>query len=129
MPIAIDAPRILVKTRAGLPTTPLALGAAAGRFTATPLFHSIGLGQGIAAPSTWYALTPATPLDGGNPWDMCHAALQSGLGIAGPPVEFAEPDFRQQWIIGRDAEQTLASRMIPTRYGFRTRRTVNSPRR
>jgi len=108
MPIAIDASRILVKTRAGLPTASLALGAAAQRFTATTLFHSIGQGLGIVAPSTWYSLTPATPFDGRNPWDLCHALLQSGLGVAGAAPEFAEPDFQQQWITGRDAEKTLA---------------------
>ncbi len=108
MPIAIDAPRILVKTRAGLPTEPMALGAAAQRFTATPLFQSIGQGQGIVASSAWYVLSPATSLDGGNPWDLCHTLLQGGFGVAGPAAEFAEPDFRQQWAAGRDFEQSLA---------------------
>src|SRR5690242_18342998 len=100
MPLAIAAPRILVKTKPGLTSAQLPFGGTTLAFRATPLFASAGRMQGITAPSTWYALEPATTLDSCHPWDMCHSLLQTGFGIAGAAgVEFAEPDFQQRWTI------------------------------
>lgn len=41
-----------------------------------------------------------------NPWDACHAAVGTGLGLSGGAhIEFAEPDMEQQWMWGaRDAD-------------------------
>ncbi len=33
-----------------------------------------------------------------NAWDACHRLIRSGIGIDGATVQFAEPDFEQQWL-------------------------------
>jgi hypothetical protein len=105
----VTAPRILVKTRAGLPAARITFGATTHQFTANPLFHSIGNGMGMTAPTTWHVLTPAVALDGGNPWDLCHALMRDGFGMAGAPTpEFAEPDFQQRWTTAEESENAFA---------------------
>ncbi len=107
-------PRILVKAAPGLSEMNLKLGAAAIPYAVAPLFESIGAhaALGAAPEDVWYVLTPAADAAGAieNPWDVCHRVLQEGLGIAGSPPKFAEPDIEQRWIAGTTAEggQSLA---------------------
>ena len=101
---ASATPSLLVKTAAGLPTR-FSFGATS--FRVEPLFTSIGRPSGPAAAGggTWHLLTTPDGTAGQNPWDLCHQMLQGGLGFAGAPaVEFAEPDWQQRWVVGRDAE-------------------------
>lgn len=95
-----DARRLLVKTTAAIAGQRLALGATGAEYSVEPLFESIGQqpGLGIASGATWHVLS--TDDDSGNPWDLCHSMLAGGLGIAAAPVEFAEPDLPQRWLIG-----------------------------
>lgn len=100
--------QLLVKTKPGVSGARLQIDGARVRFTAAPLFKSIGTGRGrlAAAPSaTWYVLKPAVGMaaaDFATPWDLCHQLLAEGLGVAGgEQVEFAEPDLQQQWLVGR----------------------------
>src|SRR6266581_8323261 len=100
-------PRILVKAAPGLSETKLAFGATAVPFEVEPLFKSIGSqpALGAAADDVWYVLKPTTPVEGQNPWDVCHSLLQQGFGVAGvAPPKFAEPDLEQRWITGSPAE-------------------------
>ncbi len=104
------AQRILVKAAPGLPAAQLTFGAAAVNFTATPLFKSIGTqpGLGAAAGDVWHILTPPPGFAEANAWDICHALMQQGFGIAGARApQFAEPDLEQQWITGPDTELGL----------------------
>jgi hypothetical protein len=105
--------RLLVKAPAGLPSATFRLGVAALRFEAQPLFSSIGFepGLGAAPTSTWHILNVEEQVgaEEANPWDLCHALLAEGIGIAGAPAaEFAEPDFAQSWLAGEEGEQALA---------------------
>src|SRR5262245_52354855 len=103
--------RILVKAAPGLHSVQLPFGAAPVVFTATPLFQSIGRQPvlGAAGGDTWQVLTPPPDFGEQNPWDVCHAFVQQGFGLAGAaPPSFAEPDLAQQWVTGRDAELGLA---------------------
>jgi len=105
-------PRILVKARPGLSESALALGETRIRFSAEPLFHSIGAGarQGAAPASVWQVLT-ADSETGLSPWDLCHALLTQDLGVAGGVrAEFAEPDLAQRWIIGD--EKSVGQRLV-----------------
>src|SRR6478672_9029348 len=100
--------RILAKIKPGTATVKLALDGASFRFTAEPLFKSIGTGQrrrGAAPTASWHLLTPAAePGTAGaeiaNPWDICHQLLDDSTAGRGR-IEFAEPDLQQQWLIGR----------------------------
>jgi hypothetical protein len=101
------AQRILVKAAPGLPAAQLTFGAAAINFTVSPLFKSIGqqAALGAASADVWQILTPPPGFAEENAWDVCHALLQQGFGIAGAPAAtFAEPDLEQQWITGRDSD-------------------------
>lgn len=99
-------PRILVKAAPGLSSVRLAFGAATVPFEVAPLFTSIGSqsAPGAAADGVWYLLKPTASVDDRNPWDVCHALLQQGLGVAGATPRFAEPDLEQKWIAGSAAE-------------------------
>lgn len=100
-------PRILVKAAPGLTASQLRFGAAAVPFTFTPLFKSIGPQPtlGAVAGNVWQVLTPPPGFAEENSWDVCHALLQQGFGVAGAsPPEFAEPDLQQQWITGKDSD-------------------------
>lgn len=105
-------PRVLVKAAPGLSQTKLTFGAASIPFDVEPLFRSIGKspGLGAAADDVWYVLKPPADADEHNPWDLCHALLQQGLGVVGGAPKFAEPDLEQKWVYGSAAEfgQSLA---------------------
>ena len=98
---------ILVKAATGLPSARVSFGAAPVSFTVAPLFKSIGherRGLGAASGDVWHVLT-STTLSDANAWDICHSLLRDGFGIAGAGAPtFAEPDFQQKWISGRDAD-------------------------
>src|SRR6516165_7466929 len=107
----MKTPRILVKAAPGLSSARLSFGATPVTFTVTPLFKSIAPPKalGATAAATWYILSPPSGFAEANAWDVCHALLQQGFGIAGVPApEFAEPDLEQQWITGDDAELGVA---------------------
>lgn len=104
-------PRFLVKAKPGAPGAVMAIGRASLRFSARPLFESIGASDafGMAPATTWQVLTAAEQVDL-NPWDACHRLLSQGLGVAGGEgVAFAEPDMAQQWL--RGAEKAEAFRL------------------
>jgi hypothetical protein len=104
MVIASATQSLLVKTAAGLPAR-FSFGVTA--FRVEPLFTSIGRpsGPAVAGGGTWHLLTTPDGTVGQNPWDLCHQMVQGGLGFAGAPaVAFAEPDWQQRWVVGRDAE-------------------------
>ena len=101
--------RILVKMKPGVAPKGPTLNGARFRFTAEPLFESIGTRQGrraVARAASWHVLRStaepgmATAVEIGNPWDVCHRLLDDSLAGAGR-VEFAEPDLQQQWLVGR----------------------------
>jgi hypothetical protein len=97
----------LVKAAPGLTASQLRFGAAAVPSTFTPLFKSIGPQPtlGAVAGNVWQVLTPPPGFAEENSWDVCHALLQQGFGVAGAsPPEFAEPDLQQQWITGKDSD-------------------------
>src|SRR5262245_11173822 len=111
--------RILVKAAGGPPQVSLSFGAAAVAFRVAPLFQSIrvpggpGLGLAAGAPgaSTWYVLEapPSFAAAAPNAWDVCHALMNQGSGVAGAaPPEFAEPDLPQQWSVGQEPELGMA---------------------
>jgi hypothetical protein len=107
----MTAQRILVKATPGLPGAQLSFGAASVNFSISPLFESIGQQPGLGAASgdVWQILTPPPGFAEANDWDVCHALLQQGFGIAGAPAaSFAEPDLQQQWITGRQSDLGLA---------------------
>ncbi|MEK1888976.1 MAG: S8 family serine peptidase [Phyllobacterium sp.] len=97
---AANKRRVLIKTTAAIGGQTLTFGAAGAEYSVAPLFESIGQqqGLGIVGGAAWHILS--TDDDSGNPWDLCHAMVTGGLGIAGTTVEFAEPDLPQRWLIG-----------------------------
>jgi Subtilase family len=99
--------RILVKAKPGLTTSQLSFGAAPVTFTVAPLFKSIGQQPlpGAVADDVWQILTPQAEIAGENIWDVCHALLQQGFGVAGASIpSFAEPDLEQHWINGNPSD-------------------------
>ena len=113
MPILTATPRLLVKAEVGISEASLAFGSDRIVLKAEPLFTSIGRAEGLGAlgASQWHILTlaDAAAADEANAWDLCHALLTEGLGVAGAPApEFAEPDLQQQWIIGDERRQSFA---------------------
>jgi len=57
----------------------------------------------------WYAVTVPPGAIEENAWDLCHVLVTGGLTFAaGQAPGFAEPDFQQQWITGKVADQALA---------------------
>jgi hypothetical protein len=114
--------RILVRMKPGTATARLALDGATFRFTAEPLFKSIGTGQGrrAAAPGvSWHLLrsTPepgmATAVEIANPWDVCHQLLNDSIAGRGL-IEFAEPDLQQQWLVGRPGSLAVRLAQAPS---------------
>ena len=96
---AADARRLLIKTTAAIAGQRLTLSAGGPEYKVEPLFESIGQqGLGIAGGAIWHLLS--TDDDTGNVWDLCHSMVTGGLGIAAAPIEFAEPDLTQRWLIG-----------------------------
>ena len=100
--------RLLVKMKPGSAVTRLTLGDTKYRFTAEPLFKSIGADPGrpaAAATTNWYLLrSPVAPsMTAAAPWDVCHQLLSDRLAAGGGQVEFAEPDLQQQWSFDRSS--------------------------
>ena len=99
---------ISILVKAAIPSKSGSLSLAGTRrkldFQAVPLMPSIdayaGGGNSRALNATsmqWHALE----LKGGdiNPWDACHAAVQTKLGFSGrAQVKFAEPDLDHEWV-------------------------------
>lgn len=85
MPIVTSNLRVLIKAKAGLAEASLSFGAGKFKFTAAPLFKSIGKPDGVGAASAaeWQVLTPADGTGQLNTWDLCHDLLKGGLGVAG----------------------------------------------
>jgi hypothetical protein len=105
------AQRFLVKMRGPPVAGSLAVAGTGLSFRAAPLFSSIQSQStlGMAAPASWHILEPTLALDAEHPWDVCHNLVVQGLGIGGgQAVEFAEPDFEQQWLQDSVARQALA---------------------
>jgi hypothetical protein len=99
--------RILVKAAPGLSAPQLTFGVSAVTFRAARLFHSIDAQPafGAASGDVWHILTPPPGFAEANSWDICHALMQQGFGVAGAPAPtFAEPDLEQRWITGSSAE-------------------------
>jgi hypothetical protein len=98
--------RILIKAAPGLAEQKLTFGAASEPFTIEPLYRSIGAqpGLGAAAADIWYVATPPAAATTQNPWDLCHAVVEKGFGVAGTGPTFAEPDIEQSWVHGSPLE-------------------------
>jgi hypothetical protein len=115
--------RLLVKMKPGTPAAMLRMNGAKFRFAAGPLFTSIGtqpVRRGVAPASRWQLLTStaeagnATAAEVANPWDACHQLLQQGAGVSGAgQIEFAEPDLKQQWLVGRPGAVAAALASAP----------------
>jgi hypothetical protein len=106
-----QARRFLVKMRGQSGAASFAVSGDRAAFSATPLFSSISPAPalGVDPAPTWRILEPAIALDAGNPWDVCHSLVSQPFGIGGGhAVEFAEPDFEQDWNSGNVAEHALA---------------------
>lgn len=111
---------LLVKAAAMPQSLSLGMGAARFDLTAERLFASIparggdaGLVGGAAAAggpvSQWYVLRAPPAATTAHAWDLCHALITQGLGVAGATApEFAEPDLEQRWVFGEEPRQALA---------------------
>ena len=99
------ARRLLVKSRPIESKVPFALGRR--QFTLQPLFTPKSEApMGAAAPAQWHATEQITDDDAAALWDQCHQLRNAGFGMAGAPaVEFAEPDFEQQWPVDSTPRQ------------------------
>jgi subtilisin family serine protease len=92
--------RFLVKSQGAPADGSFTMGARPAKFTAEPLFRSIGAaaGLGVAAKApSWFLVTADAGLEAASPWDACHALMAEGLGVAAGGVEFVEPDLLQRW--------------------------------
>lgn len=94
--------RFLVKGGALSGTLRFELGAskAAIALKAEPLFKSIGVRNDFSAAAfspTWHLVTAKAGEGEINPWDVCHALLSDGGGLAARGIEFIEPDLLQRW--------------------------------
>jgi hypothetical protein len=94
--------RLLVKTRNSTPK--LSFGSDKDRTggASTPLFRSIGQGRSKSAPATfsWHVVTIASA-DTDNPWQACHHLVRQSAATSAP-IDFAEPDLQQHWLIRRE---------------------------
>ena len=102
--------RLLVKAHPAASGKVIKLAATgAPSLTLTPLFKSIDLPDkalGIAAKPIWHVASGDAGY--GNPWDLCHDLMRSGLGLAGASsVAFAEPDAEQQWLWSQPGREML----------------------
>jgi hypothetical protein len=87
-------------------------------------------GLGAAPEAEWYVMSTGEAAAEVNAWDLCHHINQQGFGIAGmADVQFAEPDFEQQWATGTPVQQAIAmtrtcdapmapDKRLPTGTGF-----------
>jgi hypothetical protein len=106
------ARRLLVKARPIEGNVAFALGKQ--QVTLRPLLTPKPEGpMGAAAPARWHVTEQVTGDDAASLWEQCHQLRTGGFGIAGAPaVEFAEPDFEQQWPVdstGRNAARAFAA--------------------
>ena len=85
----------------------LAVGKA--RFTSRPLFTSIESQPALSVnPIERWHIVSSPDVDDAHLWDLCHAIREQGFGLAGTAVPtFAEPNLRQQFLVGDTAEQAL----------------------
>lgn len=119
MPTGRQGTRFLVKTGLGVSSGTLSLAPGNVPVRLEPLFASIDRKQRQAAApgSAWHVLNAAGEFGDASPWDVCHALVTRGLGIAGAAApEFAEPDLQQQWPIadvGRQAMRLTSSGNTP----------------
>jgi Subtilase family len=97
--------QLLVKATGPLSSKPLKLGLKSEiAFKSRPLFKSIGVGGlGAAAASNWHLVETDLPAPGVSQWELCHAMMRQGAGIAAGAVEIVEPDLEQRWPIGPSA--------------------------
>ena len=110
MPSGNQRARILVKTRPGVSSATLALGADRVDVRLEPLFASIGReqAQGLTPVGVWHVVTAEAGFGEPNSWDICHSLLAKGFGIAGAPApEFAEPDLQQSWPVADVSRQVM----------------------
>ena len=80
---------------------PLSLGGV--QFDLEPLFPvsaDSGLGMAGGASHVWHLAHPKGAIDGAHPWELAHAALGSGFGLAGDAGVFIEPDLIQSFLVG-----------------------------
>lgn len=96
--------RLLVK--ASVTSVDAAFAAGPLPFQMTPLFpqETSAVGLGMAEVPRWHIAQLAAETDLASAWDMCHQLRTSGMGLAANTVDFAEPDFQQQWDFGAPAE-------------------------
>ncbi len=104
------SPQFLVKAHRDAKTGTLALGDSARQVALSPLLPSIEAeshrGLGVRDAPVWHLA--AVEDEGANPWDLCHALLDQGLGVAGAAgIAFAEPDIEQSWIWASEARQSF----------------------
>lgn len=105
-------PRLLVKMSPDAPRLTLAADKSKFSVKVEPLFQSIQDQPkvGLAKTPQWHIVAAADDADEVNVWDLCHAAVKGGMGMAaGGQVEFAEPDLEQRWIFGTDSQSLLAA--------------------
>lgn len=79
-----------------------ALTGAVPGFDLIPLFKTGPTTTGHAAlaasrPAEWFLAQGKESMKGANPWDVAHARLKKGLGLAAKTPVFVEPDLLQDW--------------------------------
>ncbi|WP_047488805.1 S8 family serine peptidase [Terriglobus sp. TAA 43] len=101
--------RLLVK--ASVPAVGAAFAAGALPFEMTPLFpeETSPAGFGLTEAPRWHIAKLAADTDVASAWNMCHQIRTGGMGLAANTVDFAEPDFQQQWDFGVPAESNQAA--------------------
>jgi Subtilase family len=94
--------RLLVKTRNATPKASSGLDNGRTGATSAPLFHSIGQGRTKSAPAafSWHVVT-LVPAETDSPWQACHN-LVTQSAVTSAPIDFAEPDLQQQWLLRRE---------------------------
>jgi hypothetical protein len=112
--MAQDAgPALLVKSAAAPREFRLEIGGERAEFAAEPLFASIGaaptgLAAAPGAAEQWHVVRGPMLAAPSSAWDVCHALMTGGFGVAGTAPVFAEPDLEQRWTFGEEPRQALA---------------------
>jgi hypothetical protein len=108
-------PRILVKAAPMQPGTAFSIGKTP--FTLQLLFpESHRAAIGLAATPQWHITEAPEAGDEADLWDICHRLVTKGFGVAGgPPAQYAEPDFEQQWPF--DSPDRLAAKSFAAAAG------------
>ena len=86
--------RLLVKAKAGPKALKLNSEGISATGSLLPLTPSIDEGAAMS----WRAVSLVDVKGRPAPWDVCHALMRDGLGVAGGDVRIAEPDLEQSWI-------------------------------